>query len=177
MILENGRTGTAVVGALRTRETTLGPAEGRAVHVEQSVLLLKTEPGLLVLRLVHDLLRVVTEVGPVGSAIVVVALRKDEDVVTAAEGVFENRGGAEVDIRVSSGGLVGGGTVKVPNPELIDARNLLRYGLKETESIKPVGGPYLDIAGGKRAARAAHRPANSQWSSSGAHRRHRSRHL
>ena len=97
----------------------------------------------MVLRLVHDLLRVVAEVGLVGSAVVVVALREDEDVVTTTEGVLENGRGTKVDIGVRSGRLVGRGTVKVPDPELVDARNLLGYGLKGTESIKLVGEPHF----------------------------------
>lgn len=47
---------TAVVGALGTGEAVLGPAEDLSICVKEGVLLLKTEPGLLSLGRVHDLL-------------------------------------------------------------------------------------------------------------------------
>ena len=99
-------TSTAVVGALGTRETALGPTVGGAVHVEEGVLLLETEPGSLVLGELHDLRGMVTVVGPVGRAIVVVALGEDEDVVAATEGVLEDGSRTKVDIGVTTGGLV-----------------------------------------------------------------------
>ena len=123
------RTGTAVVGALGAGETTLRPAVWGSVHVEEGVLLLDTEPGLLLLDLVHDLLRVVAVVGPVGSAIVVVALGKDKDVVTTTEGILEDGSGTEVDVRVVARSLVGGGTVKVPDTEVVNGGDLLGDGL------------------------------------------------
>ena len=92
------RTSAAVVGTLGTRETALGPTVGGAVHVEEGVLLLDTEPGNDVLGKLHDLSGMVAEVGPVGSAIVVVALGEDKDVVTAAEGVLEDGSSTEVYI-------------------------------------------------------------------------------
>ena len=119
------RTSSAVVGALRSRETALWPAIGSTIDVEESVLLLKTEPGLLVLGEVHDLLSMVAVVGPVRGAIVVVALCEDEDVVTTTEGVLEDGSGAEVDVGVTTGGLVGGGTVEVPNTEGTNVRHFL----------------------------------------------------
>ena len=123
------RTSAAVVGALGTRETALGPTVGGAVHIEEGVLLLDTEPGLDVLCLVHDLLGMVAVVGAVRGAVVVVALGENEDVLTAAERVLEDGGGAEVDVRVAAGGLVGRGAVKVPDTEVVDAGDLLGHGL------------------------------------------------
>ena len=70
-------TSTAVVGALGTGETTLGPSVERTIHVKESVLLFETEPRFVILGKIHNLLRVVTEVGAVRSAIVVVALCED----------------------------------------------------------------------------------------------------
>lgn len=123
------RTSTAVVRTLRAGETTLGPTEGSAVNVEEGVLLLDTEPGDDVLREVHGLLGVVTVVGHVGGAVVVVALCEDEDVVALAEGVLEDGSGAEVDVGIVAGGLVRGGTVEVPDAKLADVGHLLLDGL------------------------------------------------
>ena len=72
----------------------------------------------------------VAVVGPVGGAVVVVALGEDEDVVAAAEGILEDGGGAEVDIGVVARSLVGGGTVEVPDTEGTDIGDLLVDGLK-----------------------------------------------
>lgn len=83
-------TDTTVVRALGTGETVLGPAEDLSIGVEESVLLLKTEPGLLSLGSVHHLLGVSTVVGLVRGAIVVVTLAEDEDVVATTEGVLED---------------------------------------------------------------------------------------
>ena len=66
-----------------------------------------------------------TEVGLVRSAIVVVALRENQDVVTTTEGVFEDGGGAEVDIRIVSGSLIGGGTIEIPDTKRANVINLL----------------------------------------------------
>ena len=110
-------------------EATLRPAKRSTVHIKQGVFLLDTEPRLEVLSLLHDLLRMVTIVRPVRSAIVVVALREDEDVVTTTERVLEDGGGAEVDVRVATGGLVGGGAVKVPDAKVVNRGDLLCDGL------------------------------------------------
>ena len=112
-------TSSAVVGALRARETALWPTVGGTVNVEEGVLLLKTEPGFNVLCKNHDLIGVVAVVGPVRGAIVVVAFGKDNDVVTTTERVGVVSDGAEVDIRVAARGLVGGRTVKVPLLEVL----------------------------------------------------------
>jgi hypothetical protein len=87
------RTSTAVVRALGTRETALWPTEWGTVDVEQAVLLLKTEPGFLFLGEFHNLCGMVTMVGLVGSAIVVVTLGEDEDIITTTEGVLEDGSG------------------------------------------------------------------------------------
>ena len=126
------RTDTTVVRALGAGETALGPTVGGAVHVEEGVLLLDTEPGNDVLGKLHDLSGMVAEVGPVGSAIVVVALCEDEDVVAAAEGVLEDSSRAEVDVGVVAGRLVGGGAIEVPDAQGADVGHLLGDSL-ETE--------------------------------------------
>lgn len=122
-------TRTAVVRTLRTRETALRPAVRSTIHGEEGVLLLNTKPRLDILRLIHDLLSVMTEVSAVGGAIVVVALCEDEDVITAAERILEYGSGAEVDVGVGTRCLVGGRTVEVPDTEIVDAGDLLGHGL------------------------------------------------
>jgi len=99
-------TDTAIIWTLRTGETAFRPAIGRAIGVEQSVLLLESEPRFRVLGVFHDLFGMMTEVGAVGCAVVVVGLGKDEDVVTTTEGIFEDCGGAKLDVGVVTGSLV-----------------------------------------------------------------------
>ena len=106
------------------------PTVRRAIHVEEGVLLLNTEPGDLLLGLLHDFGGVVTVVGPVGGAVVVIALGEDEDVVTAAEGVLEDGSGTEVDVGIASGSLVGRRAVEIPDTERADVLNLLEDSLK-----------------------------------------------
>ena len=65
----------------------------------------------------------------VRGTIVVVALGKNEDVVAAAEGILEDGGRTEVDIRVVTRRLVGRRSVKVPDTEIVDAGDLLGHGL------------------------------------------------
>jgi len=68
---------TAVVRALRSRETVLGPAVGTVVHIEKGVLLLETEPRLVRGMSFHKLGALVAVVVLVGGAIVVPALGKN----------------------------------------------------------------------------------------------------
>lgn len=123
--VETIRTNTAVVRALGSREAALGPAIGIAVNIEEGVLLLETEPRLMVLGEIHDLLGVVTVVGAVGSTVVVVSLGENEDVLSAAERVLEDGGRTEMDVRVVTWGLVGGRAIKVPDAEVVDGLDLL----------------------------------------------------
>lgn len=113
-------TDTAVVGTLGTGETTTGPAVGPAVSAEESVLLLETEPELLLGVGLHQAGSLVAEVELVGAAIGVPGLAEDEDVITLTERIGEDGAGAEVDIGVVAGGLAGGGTVEVPLGELVN---------------------------------------------------------
>jgi hypothetical protein len=84
---------------------------------------------------------VVTVIGAVRGTIVVVGLCKDEDVVTATEGIFEDGGGAEVDVGVMTWGLVGGRTVEIPYTELTNVGYFLAHGrgliTKATITIDP----------------------------------------
>ncbi len=61
----------------------------------------------------------------VRGAVVAIGLSHDENVVTAAEGVLEDGGGAQVDVGVVTMGLVGGGAIEVPLAQLTDIRNFL----------------------------------------------------
>jgi hypothetical protein len=71
-----------------------------------------------------------TVIGPVRSAVVIVTLGKDEDVVAAAERILEDGSRAQVDVRIMARSLVGGGTIEVPNAELADVGDLLAHGLR-----------------------------------------------
>lgn len=70
-------TDTAVVGTLGRREAVPGPAVGAVVEVEERVLLLQTEPGLLVGVRRHQLGALMAVVVLVGGAIGVPALGED----------------------------------------------------------------------------------------------------
>jgi hypothetical protein len=72
------------------------------VEVEESVLLLKTEPGLVGGVGLHQLGSLVAVVELVGGAVGHPALGEDEDVVVEAEGVAEDSDGAQVDIFAQS---------------------------------------------------------------------------
>lgn len=115
---------TAVVGALRTGETALGPAIGSTELIEKGVLLLETEPGVLILVGIHELVALMSVVVLVGGAVGVPAFAEDEDVVTATERIGEDGDGAEVDIGVVTGGLGGRRTVEVPLREILNRINL-----------------------------------------------------
>lgn len=132
---------TAIVWALRTRETALWPLVWFVIGIEESVLLLKTEPWLDLKNLVHDLLGVVAVVGLVGGSVVVVGLGKDEDVVATTERILEDGGGAKVDVRVAAGCLVCRGAVEIPNTEITNVLDGLRDGhclaTKTTISVDP----------------------------------------
>jgi len=91
-------TNTAVLRALWSWETTLGPSEGLVIGIKETVLLLETEPRLMLFGLVHDLLGMVAVVGPVGGAVVVIAFSENEDVVAASERILEDGSRAEVYI-------------------------------------------------------------------------------
>lgn len=110
---------SALAVNLRSRETASGPAVGSVVETEEGVLLLETEPGLVVGVGVHDLHAVMSVVVLVGGAIGVPALGEHDDVGRAAEGVGVDGARSEVDIRVVTGGLAGGGAVKVPDGEIL----------------------------------------------------------
>jgi hypothetical protein len=91
-------TDTTVVWALGSWEASLGPAVRPIVKPEEGVFLLKTEPRLLCGIGLHQSLGIMTVIELVGSAIVVPALAKNEDIVAATEGIGVDGYGTEVDI-------------------------------------------------------------------------------
>lgn len=96
-----------------------------------------------VLDKVHGLLSEVSVVLEVGSTIVVVALAKNEDVLTTSERVLEDGSRSEEDIRVGTRGLTGGRTVKVPLLKVGNRRRPLvkGHGLRS----EPVGAIDPDV--------------------------------
>lgn len=96
-------TDTTVVRTLGTGETHLGPTKDLSIGVKQGVLLLETEPRFLVLGGIHRLLARSPVVGPVGSAVVVVALAEDKNVLAPSERIAEDRDGSLRGQRVLEG--------------------------------------------------------------------------
>ena len=94
------RTNTTIIGTLGAWEASLGPTEWLVIRIKEGVLLLETEPGLVLLDGVHHLLGMMTVVSPVGSTVVVVGLGEDEDVIATTEGIPEDGGWAKVDIGI-----------------------------------------------------------------------------
>lgn len=127
-------TNTAVVRTLRSRETALGPAVRLVVHVEESVLLLETEPGLVFGVGLHELSGLMAVVELVGGAIRHPALRENQDVGDTTEGVREDSDGAKVDVRVVTGRLLRGGAVEVPHGKVLGLEAALRDGSQSLRS-------------------------------------------
>lgn len=98
---------TAVVRSLGRGVTILGPAVWVVVQVQEGVLLLQSEPGLLFGMCLHQLGRIVAVVELVRRPVGIEALAEDENVVTAdcAEGVGEDGYGLEEDVGVVAGCL------------------------------------------------------------------------
>lgn len=123
-------TNTAVVGALGSGETVRGPAEGTVAEVEEGVLLLETEPGLVFGVSLHQLGALMAVVELVGGAVGVPALGQDEDVGGATEGVGEDGNGLQVNVRVVAGRLACGRAVEVPGGKIVNSVLLLGKCLK-----------------------------------------------
>jgi hypothetical protein len=126
---------TAVVRALRTGVTALGPAVRPAVGAQKRILLLETEPEVVLGVGLHQLGGLVTVVELVGGPIRIPGLAQDDDVVPLAEGIREDGDGANVDIGVVARRLAGGGTVEVPLGELIDGLDRLEEGLSPSSQL------------------------------------------
>jgi hypothetical protein len=118
-------TDTAVVRALGRGEATSGPAVGVSKVIKKGVLLLNAKPNISIGVSIHELGALVSVVRAIGGTIRVVALSKNNNVVTESERIGVNGNGSEVDIRVVAGGLLGRGAVKVPLGEVGGAGGLL----------------------------------------------------
>ena len=147
---------SAVIRALRSREPILGPNRPHTpssaittittttatttsrqgnkyappkrppIHIQQGILLLQAEPRLVRRVRLHQLGRLVAVVVLVGRAVGVPALGQHQDVVAQTQWVGVDGYGPQVHVRVVAGRLAGGGTVEVPDRELI---GLVRGGL------------------------------------------------
>lgn len=108
----------AVVRALRTRETVLRPAKRSTVEVQESVLLLDTEPRLLILDGLHRLVRPVPLVRFRWRLVAVVRVAEHELVVAATEGIVVNRHRIEEYVTVGTVGLVRRAAVVSPRRQV-----------------------------------------------------------
>lgn len=115
---------TAIVRALGSREPALGPAVRLVIDVEKRVLLFESEPGVLICRLLHDLVSGVAMIGLVRGAIVVVALAEHDNIVAFAERVRIVRHRSKIDVRIVAGGLIGRRAVEVPLLEVLERVDL-----------------------------------------------------
>jgi len=132
---------STVVRTLRSGETALGPTVRRTIRVEESVLLLESEPGFVLLGQVHVLLTEVPVVVGGGGTVGEVTSTKDHDVVSTSERVGEDSTRPQEDIGIVSRSLLGGRTIKVPLLQFLDIGDLSRksHGLAShsTGSIDP----------------------------------------
>lgn len=127
-------TDTAVVWTLRGWEAVLGPAVWPAVKGEKSILLLQTEPVLLVLMSLHDDGGIVAEIVSVWLAVGHPGLAHDEDVVAEAERIGVVGDWAQVHIGVVTGRLACGGAVEIPFWKFVDLFDFLGDGLDKKEN-------------------------------------------
>jgi len=119
---------SAVVRTLRGGEPTLGPTVRLTIRVEQGVLLLETEPGLVLLGQVHVLLAQVPVVVGGGGTVGEVTSTEDQDVVSSTERIREDGTGPQKDVGIMTGSLLGGRSIEVPLLQLLDVRDLAGEG-------------------------------------------------
>lgn len=119
----------AVVGPLGPGEAVRGPAEGPAVDVQEGVLLLDAEPGLLLLHeaRVHGLLALEPFVRGRRRVVEVEGLAEHEDVVVATEGVLVDRYRLQEDLTVLPVGLVRRAAVVGPEWQVCKPDNRIWY--------------------------------------------------
>jgi len=98
-------TDTTVVWTLWSWETADGPAVRSAEGIEESILLFKTEPRIVLLVFLHQLGAFGAVVELVRCAVRVVAFGENEDVVSTPEGVGVHGNGLKVDIGIVSRSL------------------------------------------------------------------------
>lgn len=80
----------AIIGALRAREAVLGPTKRPAIEIQQSVLLLDTKPGILILDRLHRLVRAIPLIRFRRRLVAVIRVAENELVVTATEWIIVN---------------------------------------------------------------------------------------
>lgn len=114
-------TNTTVVWTLGTGETVGRPAIRSIGHIEKSVLLLETEPWLVLLVGLHELGSFMAVVELVWSSIRVPALSNNQDVWVTTEGVGEDSNGSEVNIGVVAWCLASRATIEVPLREILES--------------------------------------------------------
>mmetsp|Transcript_36331 Transcript_36331/g.102641 ORF Transcript_36331/g.102641 Transcript_36331/m.102641 type:complete len:314 (-) Transcript_36331:77-1018(-) len=132
--------GRAVVWALWPGEAARGPAEGPlGAGVEEGVLLLNAEPGLIALSFLHDLSSRGAGVrwdglhlsdGTIGvDTGRLVGIAHNDDVAKArAEGIPVDLAGDDVNLGVFSGGLAAGAPIVVPGGEVLGTGHFLGDG-------------------------------------------------
>ncbi len=105
---------TTVVWPLRSRESTLGPTIRPIKVIQKSILLLETEPDIVLCIGLHQPIGLMAVVVLVGASIGIPGLAQDKDVFAETEGVGIDGDGANVDVGVVTGSLTSGGAVEVP---------------------------------------------------------------
>ncbi len=158
------RADAAVVGTLRTGEAALGPAVDLVHGVEQRVLLLQPEPGLVVLVRLHEPGGLVAVVELVGRAIGIPAFAEHEDVGLQSEGIGEDGNGSQIDVGIVARGLTGRRAIKVPLGQIVQALGRAFQRLMIDDSLRSSCLTSLSYV-----------PCDAPWSWSARHCDHRSR--
>ena len=122
---------TAVVWTLWSWVAVHWPSVWTVRHVEESVLLLETEPWLLGLMSLHELGSLIAVVELVWSSVRIPALAENENVWVTTEWIWEDRNRAKVEIRRLSWSLSGRGTVKVPLWKILELHLAIFWDLED----------------------------------------------
>jgi hypothetical protein len=113
-------TNTTVVWALGAWETILGPAIWFIGHIKKSVLLLETEPRLVLLMRLHQLGSLMTVVEFVRGSIGIPALGDHQDIWGTTEWIREDCNRSKVNVGVIARCLASGASVEVPLREILN---------------------------------------------------------
>lgn len=140
---------TAVVAALRGREAALGEAE-RALPVEEGVLLLDAEDGLLARELLGDRAQQGPGVRLVRGHVDVEDLAEHEDVVAAADRVRALEDRLQHAVGGMALGLAGAGAVEAPDARLGTVREDLGLGPQLGGRLGAVDPDVLSLEGHER---------------------------
>ena len=101
-------TDTAIVRALGSWKTHLGPAIWPAVRAKYGILLLQPKPWLVLGIGLHQPHALMTIVELVGGSVRVPGLRHHKDVVATSERIGEDGNRADIDIGIVARSLTGG---------------------------------------------------------------------